>query len=72
MNKEVDAQIDNILEEILIKPSKSPWTSSIVMVKKKDGSVRFYVDYRKLNDVTIKVAYPLPRVGESLDQLSGS
>ena len=72
MNKEVDAQIDNMLEENVIKPSKSPWASSIVIVKMKDGSSRFCVDYRKLNDVTIKDAYPLPRVDESLDQLSGS
>ena len=72
MNKEVDAQIDNMLEETVIKPSKSPWASSIVIVKNKDGSSRFCVDYRKLNDVTIKDAYPLPRVDESLDQLSGS
>ena len=46
--------------------------SCIVMVKKKDGTNRFCVDYRKLNDSTIKDAYPLPRVDESLDQLSGS
>ena len=42
------------------------------MVKKKDGSNRFCVDYRKLNDITIKDAYPLPRIDESLDQLAGS
>ena len=72
MDKEVDGKIDNMLKENVIKPSTSPWASSIVMVKKKDGSSRFCVDYRKLNDVTIKDAYPLPRVDESLDQLSGS
>ena len=72
LNEEVDKQIDNMLKENVIKPSKSPWSSSIVMVKKKDGSSRFCVDYRKLNDITIKDAYPLPRVDESLDQLSGS
>ena len=72
MNKEVDMQIDNMLKENVIKPSTSPWASCIVMVKKKDGSNRFCVDYRKLNDSTIKDAYPLPRVAKSLDQLSGS
>ena len=61
-----------MLKENVIKHSKSPWSSSIVMVKKKDGSSRFCVDYRKLNDITIKDAYPLPCVDESLDQLSGS
>ena len=61
-----------MLEEKVIQPSKSPWASSIVMVKKKDGTHRFCVDYRKLNDITIKDAYPLPRIDESLDQLAGS
>ena len=70
--EKVDNQIDNKLEEKVIQPSKSPWASSIVMVKKKDGTHRFCVDYRKLNDITIKDAYPLPRIDESLDQLAGS
>ena len=72
MNEEVDHQIDNMLQEKIIQPSKSPWASAIVMVKKKDGSSRFCVDYRKLNDATIKDAYPLPHIDESLDQLAGS
>ena len=72
MSGEVDSQIDNMLKENIIQPSTSPWASSIVMVKKKDGSTRFCVDYRKLNDVTIKDAYPLPRIDESLDQLAGA
>ena len=72
MNEEIDRQLENMLKENVITPSTSPWASSIVMVKKKDGSNRFCVDYRKLNDITIKDAYPLPRVDESLDQLAGS
>ena len=72
MQKEVDSQIDQMLENDIIRPSTSPWASAIVLVKKKDGSRRFCIDYRRLNDVTMKDAYPLPRIDESLDQLSGA
>ena len=72
MNEEIDQQIDNMHQKDIIQPSKNPWASAIVMVKEKDGSSRFCLDYRKLNDVTIKDAYPLPRIDESLDQLAGS
>lgn len=70
--KEMDNQIENMLKKDVFTPSKSPWASGIVLVKKKDESKRFCVDYRRLNDVTIKDAYPLPRIDESLDQLAGS
>ena len=72
MKTEVDQQVNEMLEKGVIRPSNSPWSSPIVMVRKKDGSFRFCVDYRKLNDVTTKDAYPLPRIDESLDQLAGS
>ncbi|GFW44473.1 retrovirus-related Pol polyprotein from transposon 412 [Trichonephila clavipes] len=58
-------------ENDIIEPSSSPWASPIVLVRKKDGSTRFCVDYRKFSDVTKKDSYPLPRIDDTLDTLSG-
>lgn len=65
-------EIQKMLDRGVIEPSTSSWSSPIVLVTKKDGSTRFCVDYRRLNDVTIKDAYPIPKVEECLDALSGS
>ena len=69
---DMDKAIDNMLAKDVIEPSTSPWSAGVVLVKKKDGSMRFCVDYRMLNAQTIRDAYPLPRVSECLDQLAGS
>ncbi|XP_041484593.1 uncharacterized protein LOC121431153 [Lytechinus variegatus] len=60
--QEIDSQIESMLERGVIDPSGSPWASNVVLVRKKDGTKRFCVDYRKLNHVTIKDAYPIPRL----------
>ena len=64
--------LKGMLEKRVISPSKSPWALPIVLVKKKDGTTRFWVDYRKVNDITRKDAYPIPRVDDTLDTLLGS
>ena len=56
----------------MIEPASGAWSSHVVLVKKKDQSWRFCVDYRKLNAVTLQDAYPLPRIDASLDALAGS
>lgn len=61
-----------MLAQGVIEPSDSPWASPIVLVTKKDKTTRFCVDYRRLNNVTRKYAYPLPNITDSLDALGGS
>ncbi|KAK7878057.1 hypothetical protein WMY93_031278, partial [Mugilogobius chulae] len=70
--KEVKTLLSGMLEKGVIKESCSPWAAPIVLVRKKDGSWRFCVDYRKLNSVTHKDAFPLPRIEETLTNLSQS
>ena len=68
-------QEDNCVEEMLtggqIEPSDSPWSAPVVLLTKKDGGTRFCVNYRRLNLATIKDAYPLPRIDDTLDMLAG-
>lgn len=67
--QEVKRHVQELVAQGVLKESCSPWASPAVIVLKKDGSVRFCCDYRKLNSVTHRDAYPLPRVEESLDAL---
>ena len=69
---EVNEMITTMQKQGVIEPSTSLWTSPVVLVKKKDGSTRFCVDYRKLIEVTKKYSYPLPRIDDIMGTLSGS
>ncbi|KAK2417415.1 putative mitochondrial protein [Trifolium repens] len=69
---ELKGQIEDLLEKGFIRPSVSPWGAPVLLVKKKDGKSRLCVDYRKLNKVTIKNRYPLPRIDDLMDQLRGA
>eukprot|EP00731_Ephydatia_muelleri_P008911 Em0004g1249a len=70
--KEVKKLVESMLDNNVIEPSNGPWASPIVLVKKKDGSTRFCVDFRQLNSVTRKDAHPIPRIDETLDALHGA
>ena len=70
--QEIENHVSDMLQAHLIQPSHSPWSAPVVLVKKKDGSTRFCVDYRKLNSVTRKDSYPIPRVDDALDALAGA
>lgn len=64
--------VESMQEQGVIQPSCSPWASPVVLVPKKDGTLRFCVDYRRLNAVTKKDVYPLPRVEDLLSSLGGA
>ena len=70
--EEVKKLLGEMLQKNVISPSTSPWASPIVLVQKKDGSTRFCVDYRKVNCLTRKDAYPIPKIDETLDTLAGA
>ena len=61
-----------MLQNDIIQPSSSPWASPVVLVQKQDGGQRLCIDYRKLNSVTKKDTYPIPRIDDIQDTLAGS
>ena len=69
---EVKAHIQDLLTKGVVKPSHRPYAAPVVVVRKKNGSVRLCVDYRRLNSKTVKDAYPLPRIEESFNVLAGA
>jgi hypothetical protein len=70
--KELKKQLTELQEAGYIRPSSSPWGAPVLFVQKKDGSQRMCVDYRSLNDVTVKNKYPLPRIEDLFDQMRGA
>ena len=72
VREEVSRQLKTMQETGVIQPSNSPWGSPVVMVRKKDGSHCFCIDYRELNSVTCQDSFPLPRIDDLLDQLGQS
>ena len=69
---ELKKQPEDLQRIGFIRPSLSPWGVPVLFVKKKDGSMRLCVDYRALNEVTIKNKYPLLRIDDLFDQLKGA
>ena len=69
---EEEEHLKQMLSSGVVVPSTSEWASPVVLVRKKDGGVRWCIDYRKLNELTLKDAYPLPNIEECLDTLEGA
>ena len=67
----IKEQVETMLAKGVIRPANSPWSSPVVLVVKKNGSIRFCVNYKRLNDLTRKDAYPLPRTEELLETIAG-
>ena len=68
----IQGQVGEMLSDDVVEPSTSPWAAPVVLVRKPDGTWRFCVDYRKLNSLTTKDVYPLPRIEDALSRLDGS
>jgi hypothetical protein len=69
---EIDRHLSDLQKQGIVEPSVSPWASNIVVVAKKDGSLRMCIDYRGVNNVTRKDSYPLPRISDCLDALGSA
>jgi len=69
---ELKKQLEDLFDKKFVRPSVSPWGAPVLLVKKKDGSIRLCIDYRQLNKVTIKNRYPLLRIDDLMDQLVGA
>ncbi|KAG2957564.1 hypothetical protein PC118_g23956 [Phytophthora cactorum] len=68
----MESEIQEYLDLGLIRPSTTPWASPVLMIRKRDGGIRFCIDYRKLNAVTVKDSYPMPLIDDILDVLGNA
>ena len=71
VRRQEEEQLKEMLEQEIVRPSCSLWATPVVMVKKKDVTLRFCIDFRKLNDVTVKDVHPLPHIDDTLEALKG-
>jgi len=68
----IDKEVEEMKKHGIVEPAASPWASNVVLVKRKDGMLRFCIDYRRLNSVTKQDSYPLPLIDNCLNVLTGS
>ena len=69
---EVREHLKLMLDAGVVRPSNSPWCNTVVLVRKKDGSLRFCIDFRRLNALTVRDSHPLPCICETLESLAGA
>ena len=69
---EVREHLKLMLDAGVVRPSNSPWCNAVVLVRKKDGSLWFYINFRRLNALTVKDSHPLHRICETLESLAGA
>jgi len=72
MQAVIDAEAEKMIHEGVIEPASGPWSSLVVIVRKRDGTHRFCINFRRVNEVTTPDAYPLPQITAILDKLRGA